>query len=284
MKPNNQDINKITGFFGFFDILGFKEIIDKNSLDYLCDVIGPILDTLDNQAVTMGGVDPLQGLCIHPTNTFVFSDTIILYEKAPQMPNRHIPSFGPTFIDKAAILTRLAFEKGVPLRGAISFGEYTVTDRYFFGKPILEAYMAEQKCKWSGVIFCESAVKQMQQQPPTQRVNWRGLENFPLENHPFREELIVSDHKDPKGKTPRFPALRWDDILKVRQYVPDGLERLNSTKDDALIRKRIEDAFSQHNKDIHNEKTERKIENTFNFLIHCRDIPLKNLRLSYIPY
>ncbi|WFN33714.1 hypothetical protein L1S32_07630 [Methanogenium sp. S4BF] len=282
MKSNNSDKQKITGFFGFFDILGFKEIIAKNGLEYLCDIIGPILDTLDNEAVTMGGVDPSQDLCIHPTSTFVFSDTIILYEKVPQLPNGHIHNFGPTLIEKAAILTRLAFEKGVPLRGAISFGEYIVTDRYFFGKPILEAYMAEKKCSWSGVIFCDSVVEKMQQQPPTQIVNWRGIENIRVRSHPFNQELIVSDHRIPDGRNRRNPALRWDDILRFRQIVP-GLEHLNSTTDVAIIQKRVVDAFSQHNKSIDEKNIEIKIKNTTDFLIHCGGIPIKELRLQYTP-
>ena len=279
MKSTNQ--TKITGFFGFFDILGFKEILDKNSLDYLCDIIGPILDTLDNEAITMGGIDPSQGLCLHQTNTLVFSDTIILYEKASQMSNGLIPSIGATLIDKAAVLSRLAFENGVPLRGAISFGEYVVNDRYFLGKPIHEACVAEKKCNWSGVILCDSAIKKMQQQPPIQRVNWRGMENVPIENNPFRQELIVNDYRHPTGKISQYPALRWDDILKVRQYVPE-LKKLNGTEDNAFIHSRVKNAFSQHNKDINNEKTERKIENTFKFLVHCKNIPL-SVRLQYIP-
>lgn len=279
MKSSNNEKQKITGFFGFFDILGFKEIIDKNGLDYLCNIIGPILDTLDGQAITMGGVDQSQDFCIHPTNTFVFSDTIILYEKVSQLTNGHIPNFGPTLIEKAAILTRLAFEKGVPLRGAISFGEYVVTDRYFFGKPILEAYLAENKCKWSGVLLCDSVVDKMRQQPPIQMLNWRGMENISFRSHPFNQEIIVSDHSLPNGKIPRNPALRWDDILRVKQYAP-GLKSLNDTNDDALIRKRVVDAFSQHNKSI--DRIKDKIENTTDYLLHCRNIPIA-ARLQYTP-
>ena len=111
---------KINGLFAFFDILGFKEIIKNNDLEYLENIIANLLDTLDAKAVTIGGADTDQNLSLGNTESIVFSDTIILYEDMYQKSDGTIPYHGPSLIDKSSILLRLAFDAGIPLRGAIS--------------------------------------------------------------------------------------------------------------------------------------------------------------------
>ncbi|MDD5024216.1 MAG: hypothetical protein PHN79_03835 [Methanoregula sp.] len=144
--PSTISREKISGFFALFDILGFKEILKNNDLEYLENIIANLLDTLDSEAVTIGGLDPDQVLSMGKTKSIVFSDTIILYEDARQMNDGTIPCIGPSIIPKSSILLRLAFEAGIPLRGAISYGDYLISEKYFLGQPIVEAYSAERNC------------------------------------------------------------------------------------------------------------------------------------------
>lgn len=277
---------KIKGFFGFFDVLGFKNVIESNNIDYLFEVIGSFLEQIDETATSMDGADPNHQFSI-PIRSMVFSDTIILYQTASSDPKGHIFSIGPSLIDVSALLLRLAFEKGLPLRGAISYGEYVVSDRYFLGLPIIEAYKMEKMCKWSGAILCDSAVQMMNTQPSSQIINYRGIENFCLDSQPFTRELIVkyplSIKIGEKEEIREFYSLRWDDLLIIRQYLQSTIPRLNSFQDPMHIINRVQDQFSFHNKEVNDEKVKQKMENTIQFLLYCRDLPLENVRLQYIP-
>ena len=136
----DQTGTKIKGFFGMFDILGYRDFIKQNALDKTIDIFKRLMVDLDRQAVTLGGQDTRQLTALIPTKSLVFSDTIILYQAL----SRSMTDSGPTFLTKACVLLRLAFERGLPLRGAISFGEFFVHERTFLGMPIIDACEAEK--------------------------------------------------------------------------------------------------------------------------------------------
>jgi hypothetical protein len=63
----------------------------------------------------------------------------------------------------AGMLLSALLAKGIPARGAISFGEFEVqidtSNRHqiYFGKALIEAYRAEQKENWVGITILPSA-------------------------------------------------------------------------------------------------------------------------------
>jgi len=63
------------------------------------------------------------------------------------------------FLGKVCHLLRQAFELGIPLRGAVSYGEYYIQEDKgcFIGYPIIEAHNEESKQNWSGATLCKSA-------------------------------------------------------------------------------------------------------------------------------
>lgn len=153
MSENSFGITpgKIAGFFGMFDILGYRSLIENNTLDTLIAIFKNVIKDLDQKAVTLMHQDEHQVTGITPTKALIFSDTIILYQTMPIMLD-----FSPSFLTKACVLLRLGFEYGVPLRGAISFGEFFVHKSSFFGKPIVEAFEAEKNQHWSDAILTAS--------------------------------------------------------------------------------------------------------------------------------
>ena len=285
--PSTISRKKISGFFALFDILGFKEILNNNDLEYLENIIANLLDTLDSKAVTIGGQDPNQELSLGKTGSIVFSDTIILYEDARQMMDGTIPYLGPSIIPKSSILLRLAFEAGIPLRGAISYGDYLISKNYFLGKPIVEAYLAEQNCNWSGAILCESAVEVMKKQnfrsgffygikvPPLNPFDKNLIINFPANSILFTEPTSLFKEKFSNQSKDYF-ALRWDDLIKKIYLLKDKPDLTLDSRD--MIEKRIEEQFYCHNKQPKEkkeiEKVETKIRNTVDFTFGFRGIPI----------
>ena len=294
-KSNSiQSKQRITGLFGLFDILGFKEIIKNNNLDYLENIIADLLDSLDSKAITINGADKNQNLSMSETESIVFSDSIILYENIHQSHDGTIPYLGPSLIDKSSVLLRLAFDAGIPLRGAISFGQYIISNKYFLGDPIVEAYTAEKNCNWSGAILCDSAVDVMKKQN-FQPIFFMGIKVRPL--NPFTDELLIK--VPPKSASFSNPtslfklesdvdkthfAIRWDDLTKIRYLLNNSPD---ITLDDrSQIENRVREMFYDHNKkpvDTREcEKIEIKIQNTVDFTFGCREIPIDGT-LVYTP-
>lgn len=129
-----------------FDILGYRSLIKNNTLDRLIKIFNQFIIDIDQKAVTLMHQDEHQVTGITPTKTLIFSDTIILH----QTMSESMSDFSPSFLTKACVLLRLGFEYGIPLRGAISFGEFFVHERSILGKPLVEAFEAEKKSTMVG--------------------------------------------------------------------------------------------------------------------------------------
>lgn len=286
---------KIAGFFGFFDILGYSKLNRNNDIDKLIEIFNNFILNIDEKAITLNYTDRDQKYSMGKVKTLVFSDTIILYQEMPE-PLREI---GPSFILKSCLLLRLAFEAGIPLRGAISYGEYYIHDRCFLGDPIIEARKEEKAQIWSGAVLCKSAEEKYlalaNERQETKTTNYRGIIINPIDMfNPFDSNLIVkyqvpyyedlwSEHD--KGKHQKYVkkfALCWDDFLIDFARLSD-IPELNRGKNGSSIQQRIRDKFAEHNKlKEPDERVDAKINNTATFIVTLKFRPIRT-RLEYIP-
>lgn len=270
---------KIKGFFGFFDILGYKNLIENNKLEDLIQIFDETILDVEKEAGAF-----LEQMCLPQpkVETLVFSDTIILYQTEL---SKHTMVGLPQIFLKSSLLLRLAFERGVPLRGAISFGEYYIHENRFLGKPILEAYKEEGSQKWSGAILCNSAQEKIEvflEEVINKKIDNRGINMTPkfwiislLEHILFRYPVPMNDHRKEKL------ALCWDDHVIDFVGLHD-IEDLNRNKNKRYICRRVKKKFESHGKSINCNVLE-KICNTVEFLYKNKSRPLTNIRLQYIP-
>ena len=288
MTENSFSITpcKITGFFGMFDILGYTTLIENNSLDKLIEIFCQVIKDLDKKAVRIMCQEGRQVMGITPTKTFVFSDTIILYQTIP----KSMWDCGPSFLTIACDLLRLGFEDGVPLRGAICFGEFFVHEESFLGAPITEAFKAEKNQQWSGAILTASAKQKYQdyekKRQSSKNITYRGINLNPADMFtPFSPNIVVETNIPIKNETEnriekiKGYSLRWDDYI-VNYARLDDIKDLNASLSKELIRLRVEESFSAHGKKIDNDSVKQKMEYTVEFLEEMRDKPLKSIRLT----
>lgn len=286
---------KIKGFFGFFDILGYSELNkpENNDIDKLIGIFNNFILNIDEKAITLNYTDKDQRYSIGKVKNLVFSDTIILYQEMPE-PLREI---GPSFILKSCLLLRLAFEAGIPLRGAISYGEYYIQDRCFLGKPIIEAHEDEKAQIWSGAVLCKSAEEKYlalsKKRQETKTINYRGIIINPVDLFsPFSDNLIFpyevpykelsggQDNEKHQKRVKKF-ALCWDDFLIDFARLTD-IPELNRGKNEFFIKQRIKNKFAERNKPVNSKEVEVKIDNTAEFIINIKQRTTKT-RLEYIP-
>ena len=133
-----------TGYVALLDILGFSDaLLNGASEAFLQDYQGVLSDAV---ASSIGA------------EYVVFSDSIILTQP------------GTGFADLLALsrasslLTFELIKRGIPVRGAISFGEYVRSrmqsaNVFVAGRPIVDAYRYEQAQKWIGVMLTPTVVR-----------------------------------------------------------------------------------------------------------------------------
>lgn len=132
----------------FLDILGFSQLVKTKNPEEIYAVIDEALK----------GFKRCEELN-RQFKTIYFSDTFIFYQE----PKGYAKwAFLDIYAIGGMVLSAL-LAKGIPARGAISFGEFEVRldssnkHQVYFGKALIEAYKAEQKENWIGITIQESA-------------------------------------------------------------------------------------------------------------------------------
>jgi hypothetical protein len=132
----------------YLDILGFSELVESRGIEEIYETINIAL----NAFARWEEVNKL-------FRTIYFSDTFIFYQAQKGYGDW---AFMDVYAIGAMVLAAL-LAKGIPARGAISFGEFEVRDdasrkhQVYFGRALIEAYKAEQKENWIGITILKSA-------------------------------------------------------------------------------------------------------------------------------
>lgn len=150
MKICRQNNNNV--FLLYIDILGFSKFVEKNDSQTILYQIKSALDYFNIWKKANQSMDVLY-----------FSDSFILYQNK-------LNYIDTVFFDIIGITQNIfiyLLSKEIPVRGAISFGEFHVdtsknhNQKIYFGKALVEAYKAEKQENWIGITIEESAYKQI---------------------------------------------------------------------------------------------------------------------------
>jgi hypothetical protein len=185
MEKSNGIKDSGSRYLLLVDVLGFRKSVQDEAVEAVYQRINASLRSLHTlEAGTRGFA------------TLSFSDTLILWQ---QLEAPSVWTFGQLWIVGTRLFSAL-LAKGVPVRGAISFGDFTVRrdsdNRHdvFFGKALIEAYDAERSESWLGIVVCPSAWKRYEVENPglidvlDEFGRWRRRgENGPLLLNPFPE-------------------------------------------------------------------------------------------------
>jgi len=154
--------NKIHGAIAILDILGFSSRMEKLDIDKIRDLI--IGETITNCIVSMD-------YCQHEyqwdknapkLNWLFFADSLIIYLPISKDSILNTPQILIESLSLCCgILLASCFYKNISLRGAISYGEFLISNDplYVIGKPLSEARELETIQEWAGVSITENASK-----------------------------------------------------------------------------------------------------------------------------
>ncbi|MCK4407588.1 MAG: hypothetical protein KAV44_07915 [Bacteroidales bacterium] len=135
-------------FVAFIDILGFKDLVMRNTHKYIYNLLNDI-------SKIRNFVEKIQDKRDFPdiykdveVYTVSFSDSIFIFSK-----NDTIANF-IHFINSASWLIAKAIEESIPLKGAISHGLISVnkSSQIYCGQPIIDAYLLEKEVYYFGIV------------------------------------------------------------------------------------------------------------------------------------
>lgn len=124
-------------FIAFFDIMGFKDIVERNSHNAVVEKLEKLkgaLKILESKQAHTKVNKKSKGQI---TKSITFSDSIIFFSRS-----NTLEDITKIIID-SAYLQYIALENNIAIKGVLSYGEITVDfkNSLFFGKPIIDAYL-----------------------------------------------------------------------------------------------------------------------------------------------
>jgi hypothetical protein len=227
-----------TGIIGFFDILGYQSFLENNEVG---DAVKTVLDSFltmpkqcrDHFDQILGKKDERANQILDEIESLIFSDTILLtcpYNSADDDETKLVRWLILNY--QAATLQRKMFDSGLPVRGAISHGDYIIEKACFAGRPIIEAYRTCNLLDAAAVVLTKSAEDEIKRLHKIRYPDDQLSELF--------SNIIVEYLMPMKG----FEAKR---LLTVNFAL---LETSAFQSLDGDERKLVSECFWKHNKDI----------------------------------
>jgi hypothetical protein len=130
------------GYIAIFDVLGFKSFCQNNTDQKVAEAVLGIVDSIPEVMRTILGQSlgqkdkALEEHLLSPISWLVFSDTIVV--ALPQIKVSQNDTVY-TYLIACSVLNRLMFDHGLPVRGAIYFGDLALGNRCIAGKVVVEA-------------------------------------------------------------------------------------------------------------------------------------------------
>lgn len=252
-----------TGFIGFFDILGYRSFLEPGITEQTLAVVD-FLNRLPNKIEeklkkhfglenSATAANPLFEQIIRQlarVNPLVVSDSVLLRYAYDEDHEAEKPWQATTFLLAANILQRVMFDEGLPLRGAIAFGEFVFVENVFAGKPIIDAHTLGQSLDLAATTIHATAEEEFNK--------LIGLDTrtdeFLQEGRDGKISWLVRFATPVKGAgTPQLLCLNlaWPDFS-------ESLDRRD-------LREYVHEQFLAHNKQI-GRNAISKLENTERFL------------------
>lgn len=138
------------GVVTFLDVLGWKGIWRRK--DNAINELEQLVSNIEKDSATFE-----RGISTKSTKTMIVSDTIVIFTPADKSNISKIIELHGRICQKAI---PNSIKKGIPIRGAISFGDVVLSDKnnIFAGTAIDEAASWHEMSEWIGVFLTPSAL------------------------------------------------------------------------------------------------------------------------------
>ena len=161
-------MNIQTGIVGFFDILGYQNLLENNEPEEIAETVLPffagikseVLDDLKKRNISYK--EELIIMVRDYIKWLVFSDTILLTMPIQKSDRELNLILWGIFFMVSKRLQTMMFRNGLPLRAAISYGKFYIKDTCFAGRTIIEAYLLCNQLEFAACVLTESCSKELE--------------------------------------------------------------------------------------------------------------------------
>lgn len=237
-------MNTQKGIVGFFDILGYQSLLEKNEPEEIAETVLPFLTGIKSEVLddlktwNISYKEELIIIVRDYIKWLVFSDTILLTMPIQESDrNINLILWGIFFTVSKRLQTKM-FRNGLPLRAAISYGKFYIKDTCFAGRTIIEAYQLCNQLEFAACVLTESCSKELENCDIKKSFNNKDVFDY------------LVPKKDGESR-----------MLTLAAYV------YNTEKEN--LRTQVLESFLGHNKDIP-ISAQKKITNTEQWLEFLR--------------
>ncbi len=160
-----------TGLIGFFDILGYQNLLERNEPETIAEEVLPILTNIDSEtmknlknltnAIPMSEANKqLHTKIIETMGWLVFSDTVLMTLPIDGTDQNIVQMSWLAFLGAAIMVQVNLFRAGLPTRGVIEHGKFFIKDTCFAGRTIINAYQLCSQLELAACVFSEIAAKE----------------------------------------------------------------------------------------------------------------------------
>lgn len=238
-----------TGLVAFFDVLGYQDFVLHSDIQKSAEVIEKVVLPMPSIALhliverlKLANSEELKRCLGKPV---IISDSIVWDFSFDPSLRGGVEIQWITFLTACSLFQQLMFKQWLPVRGAISYGEYYISGSCFAGKPVIEAYAL---CSKINLVGCGMTLRAEKELP---RGKVGGIDAF---------AGLLTDYLTPLNGLPA-------QYMKLLNWGFPGGFLLEPLGDD--IRDKIVESFLGHGKQIPIE-TYAKVNNTEAFLRHCQ--------------
>jgi hypothetical protein len=233
------------GLVGFFDILGYQNLLERNEPEKIAEEVLPILTNI-GEKIASEMKELLSNVIekdlhknyfhriIENLHWLVFSDTVLLTLPIEEENHILVKYIWLIFILAVISIQGELFVAGLPPRGVIDYGKFFIKDTCFAGRPIVNAYKLCSQIELSACIFSEYAAEKI-----------RKMEDWENFFDSFIVEYLIPTKKGEKH------------LLTVMAHTYD--------KDSPAIHNEVMRAFWKNSKDISLD-ARQKAQNTEQWL------------------
>lgn len=133
-------------FIAFFDIMGFKNLVQYTSHEKIVKLMTDISFIVKNMDSAKFGDEN------DAVRTTIFSDSILIVS------NNDSINSAAHLMFQSAYLYRKCIELNIPIKGCISYGKFTADfdKSIFFGQPLIDAYLLQEELSIYSIVLHHS--------------------------------------------------------------------------------------------------------------------------------